>query len=122
MVFYRLKLMYTTLGRKVSVSVVEAFEKNVKPKELEETLRMEYRFLMYYICILYLYYFILITNRSKLLNPKWSELMIKQGSAGAYEISGRFTAMMYIILYECILYFFCLILLNIHMIYKLSCI
>jgi magnesium chelatase subunit H len=60
-------------GKAVSVSVVESFEKKVKPRELEETLRMEYR--------------------SKLLNPKWSEAMIKQGSAGAYEISGRMTAM-----------------------------
>jgi magnesium chelatase subunit H len=31
--------------------------------------------------------------RSKVLNPKWSEAMVKQGAAGAYEISGRMTAM-----------------------------
>jgi magnesium chelatase subunit H len=49
-------------GKKVSVSIVEAFEKNIKPKDLEETLRMEYR--------------------TKLLNPKWSDAMIKQGSSG----------------------------------------
>jgi cobalamin biosynthesis Mg chelatase CobN len=39
---------------KVAVSVVEAYEKNVKPKELDELLRMEYR--------------------TKLLNPKWCEV------------------------------------------------
>jgi magnesium chelatase subunit H len=57
----------------VGVSIVEAFSKTVKPRELEETLRLEYR--------------------TKLLNPKWAEAMAKQGAAGAYEISGRMTAM-----------------------------
>lgn len=42
-------------------------------KELEDLLRVEYR--------------------SKLLNPKWAEGMLKQGSGGAYEISGRMTAL-----------------------------
>ena len=28
---------------KVGVSVIEAFDKNVRPRELEETLRLEYR-------------------------------------------------------------------------------
>ena len=37
--------------KKVAVSVVETFEKKVNAKELEDTLRIEYR--------------------SKLLNPKW---------------------------------------------------
>lgn len=60
-------------GRRVAVTVVEAVQKKVRPRELEETLRMEYR--------------------SKFLNPKWSEAMVKQGAAGAYEISGRMTAM-----------------------------
>jgi cobalamin biosynthesis Mg chelatase CobN len=60
-------------GRRVGVSVIETFEKNVRPRELEETLRMEYR--------------------SKLLNPKWAEAMAGQGAGGAYEISGRMTAM-----------------------------
>ncbi len=60
-------------GRKVSVSVIESFEKDVKPRDLEETLRLEYR--------------------SKLLNPKWAEAMAAQGAGGAYEISGRMTAM-----------------------------
>jgi len=58
---------------KVGVSIIEAFEKTVRPKELEDTLRLEYR--------------------SKLLNPKWTEAMLKQGSSGAYEISGRMTAL-----------------------------
>jgi magnesium chelatase subunit H len=57
----------------VGVSIIEAFEKEVKPKELEETLRVEYR--------------------SKLLNPAWANAMAKQGAGGEYEISGRFTAM-----------------------------
>ena len=60
-------------GRRVAVSVIESFEKNVKPRDLEETLRLEYR--------------------SKLLNPKWAEAMAAQGAGGAYEISGRMTAM-----------------------------
>ena len=61
-------------GRRVGMSIVEAFEKSVKPRELEETLRMEYR--------------------SKLLNPKWAQAMAAQGAGGAYEISGRMTAML----------------------------
>ncbi|CAM9969609.1 unnamed protein product, partial [Discosporangium mesarthrocarpum] len=59
--------------RPVGVSVVEAYGKEVQPRELEATLRMEYR--------------------TKLLNPKWAEAMSKQGSGGAYEISQRMTAM-----------------------------
>jgi len=58
---------------RVSVSVIEATEKEVRPRELEEVLRAEYR--------------------TKLLNPKWSTAMLKQGSSGVYEISGRLTAM-----------------------------
>lgn len=46
----------------------------VRPRELEEVLRMEYR--------------------SKLLNPKWAEAMASQGSGGAFEISQRMTAML----------------------------
>jgi magnesium chelatase subunit H len=42
-------------------------------KDVEEVLRLEYR--------------------SKLLNPKWRDAMLKQGSGGAYEISQRMTAM-----------------------------
>lgn len=46
--------------RRVGVSVVEAYGKDVQPRELEATLRIEYR--------------------SKLLNPKWAEAMSKQAS------------------------------------------
>ena len=53
--------------------MIESFEREVKPRDLEETLRLEYR--------------------SKLLNPKWAEAMVAQGAGGAYEISGRMTAM-----------------------------
>ena len=60
--------------RRVGCSIVEAFEKDVKPRELEEVLRLEYR--------------------SKLLNPKWAEAMAAQGSGGAFEISQRMTAML----------------------------
>lgn len=45
----------------------------VKPKELDATLRMEYR--------------------TKLLNPKWAQAMAAQGSGGAFEISQRMTAL-----------------------------
>jgi magnesium chelatase subunit H len=31
--------------------------------------------------------------RTKLLNPKWAEAMVDQGSGGAYEISQRMTAL-----------------------------
>lgn len=49
--------------RSVGVSVVEAYGKEVNPRELDSTLRMEYR--------------------TKLLNPKWSEAMSKQASPRA---------------------------------------
>lgn len=42
-------------------------------RDVEQVLRLEYR--------------------SKLLNPKWRDAMLKQGSGGAYEISQRMTAM-----------------------------
>ncbi|CAM9821865.1 unnamed protein product [Ectocarpus sp. 6 AP-2014] len=60
-------------ARRVGVSIVEAYGKEVAPRELEATLRIEYR--------------------SKLLNPKWAEAMSNQGSGGAYEISQRMTAL-----------------------------
>lgn len=41
-------------GGKVGCSIVETFGKDVKPRELEEVLRLEYR--------------------SKLLNPKWAKV------------------------------------------------
>ncbi|CAN0000933.1 unnamed protein product, partial [Laminaria digitata] len=46
--------------RPVGVSVVETYGKEVEPRELEATLRIEYR--------------------SKLLNPKWAEAMSNQAS------------------------------------------
>jgi magnesium chelatase subunit H len=57
----------------VSISVIEAFGSSgdenapVPVKDVEEVLRLEYR--------------------SKLLNPKWRDSMLSQGSGGAYEIS-----------------------------------
>ena len=65
--------------RKVSLSVVEPFTNTVDEsapvpvRDVEDVLRLEYR--------------------SKLLNPKWTEAMLQQGSGGAYEVSQRFTAM-----------------------------
>jgi len=58
---------------KVACSIVETFSKEVKPRSLDETLRLEYR--------------------TKLLNPRWAESMASQGSGGAYEISQRMTAL-----------------------------
>ena len=63
-------------GNKCSVSIVEAFRDDAdgpQPKDLDDVLRLEYR--------------------SKLLNPRWAEAMLEQGSGGAYEVSSRFTAM-----------------------------
>jgi magnesium chelatase subunit H len=64
--------------KKVALSIVEAFsssddESPIPVRDVEDVLRVEYR--------------------SKLLNPKWTEAMLKQGSGGAYEVSQRFTAM-----------------------------
>eukprot|EP00879_Flechtneria_rotunda_P018633 GHRR01019554.1.p1 GENE.GHRR01019554.1~~GHRR01019554.1.p1 ORF type:complete len:338 (+),score=106.84 GHRR01019554.1:540-1553(+) len=61
-------------GKKVGCSIIEAYSKSVEPKELEEVLRLEYR--------------------SKLLNPKWAQAMVAQGSGGAYEVSTRMTALL----------------------------
>jgi magnesium chelatase subunit H len=57
--------------------VIEAFggpgnDSKVPVREVEDVLRLEYR--------------------SKLLNPKWRDAMLDQGSGGAYEISQRMTA------------------------------
>eukprot|EP00897_Mesotaenium_endlicherianum_P003366 jgi/Mesen1/3057/ME000018S02370 len=60
-------------GKKVACSVIETYGKDLTPRDLEATLRLEYR--------------------SKLLNPKWAEKMAAQGSGGAYEISQRMTAL-----------------------------
>jgi magnesium chelatase subunit H len=61
-------------GAKVTASFVESFSKDTTPRNLEELLRLEYR--------------------TKLLNPKWAEAMVAQGSGGAYEVSQRMTAML----------------------------
>ena len=42
------------------------YTQGVEPKELEDTLRLEYR--------------------SKLLNPAWANAMVAQGAGGAYEV------------------------------------
>ena len=60
-------------GQDVTASFVESFSQDTTPRKLEEVLRLEYR--------------------SKLLNPKWTEAMVEQGSGGAYEISQRLTAL-----------------------------
>jgi magnesium chelatase subunit H len=62
--------------KRVALSVIEAFgndEDNVPVRDVEDVLRMEYR--------------------SKLLNPKWRDAMLAQGSGGAFEVSQRMTAM-----------------------------
>merc|ERR1712176_1544785 len=59
---------------KVGCSIVECFGEETSPKELEDVLRLEYR--------------------SKLLNPKWADAMVSQGSGGAYEVSVRFTSLL----------------------------
>lgn len=60
-------------GKRVTASFVESFSRDTTPRRLEEVLRLEYR--------------------SKLLNPKWAEAMVNQGSGGAYEVSQRLTAL-----------------------------
>jgi len=60
-------------GAKVGCSIVETFSREVKPREIEDVIRMEYR--------------------SKLLNPKWADAMVASGSGGAFEVSQRMTAM-----------------------------
>ena len=60
-------------GKKVNASFVESFSKDTTPRKLTDLLRLEYR--------------------TKLLNPKWAEAMVEQGSGGAYEISQRMTAL-----------------------------
>jgi magnesium chelatase subunit H len=64
--------------KNVSISVIEAFTGSgdnapVPVRDVDDVLRMEYR--------------------SKLLNPKWRDAMLQQGSGGAYEVSQRMTAM-----------------------------
>jgi magnesium chelatase subunit H len=68
----------TGTKKKVTLSVVEAFSGSsddapIPVRDVEDVLRLEYR--------------------SKLLNPKWTNAMLSQGSGGAYEVSQRLTAM-----------------------------
>ena len=73
----------TKKRKKVALSVVEAFggpqhsagstNASIPVRDVDNVLRMEYR--------------------SKLLNPKWRDAMLGQGSGGCYEISSRMTAM-----------------------------
>ena len=69
----------TNKKKGVALSVVEAFGSpndtgsKIAVRNVEDVLRLEYR--------------------SKLLNPKWRDAMINQGSGGAYEVSQRMTAM-----------------------------
>lgn len=64
--------------KKVAMSVIEAFggaqddSSKIPVRDVEDVLRLEYR--------------------SKLLNPKWRDAMLEQGSGGAYEVSQRMTA------------------------------
>ena len=60
-------------GKKVKASFVESFSKDTTPRDLDDLLRMEYR--------------------TKLLNPKWAEAMVNQGSGGAFEVSQRMPAL-----------------------------
>ncbi|MCJ8283578.1 MAG: cobaltochelatase subunit CobN [Rivularia sp. ALOHA_DT_140] len=60
-------------GKKVKASFVESFSKDTTPRDLDDLLRIEYR--------------------TKLLNPKWAEAMVNQGSGGAFEVSQRMTAL-----------------------------
>lgn len=60
-------------GKKVKTSLVESFSQDTTPRDLDELLRIEYR--------------------TKLLNPKWAQAMVEQGSGGAYEVSQRMTAL-----------------------------
>lgn len=60
--------------RPVEALVLDTTQKEVRPRKLDSVLRMEYR--------------------TKLLNPKWAEAMVAQGSGGAFEVSQRMTALL----------------------------
>ncbi|CAE7812259.1 bchH, partial [Symbiodinium sp. CCMP2456] len=60
--------------KKVEALVVDTTQREVMPRKLDSVLRMEYR--------------------TKLLNPKWAEAMVSQGSGGAFEVSQRMTALL----------------------------
>ncbi len=61
-------------GHSVALSYVESFTAETKVQSLDQVLRVEYR--------------------TKLLNPKWYEGMLKHGHNGAAEIANRFTYML----------------------------
>lgn len=61
-------------GTSVALSYVESFTAETKVQNLDQVLRVEYR--------------------TKLLNPKWYEGMLKHGHNGAAEIAHRFTYML----------------------------
>ena len=66
-------------NEKVGASIVESFGAardggaGREPKDLEQVLRMELR--------------------TRLLNPKWAEKMLENGTGGAFEVSSRMTAL-----------------------------
>ncbi|PDW03164.1 magnesium chelatase subunit H [Candidatus Viridilinea mediisalina] len=61
-------------GKSVALNYVESFTAETKVQSLDQVLRVEYR--------------------TKLLNPKWYEGMLKHGHNGAAEIANRFTYML----------------------------
>ena len=63
-----------TKGGDIKLNYVESFTSDIKVDDAEKSLRIEYR--------------------SKLLNPKWFEGMLKHGHSGAGEISNRVTYML----------------------------
>ncbi|MEI8187184.1 MAG: magnesium chelatase subunit H [Chlorobiaceae bacterium] len=63
-----------TKGSDIKLNYVESFTSDIKVDDAEKSLRIEYR--------------------SKLLNPKWFEGMLKHGHSGAGEISNRVTYML----------------------------
>ena len=63
-----------TKGGDVKLNYVESFTSDIKVDDADKSLRIEYR--------------------SKLLNPKWFEGMLKHGHSGAGEISNRVTYML----------------------------
>ncbi|MDX2128506.1 MAG: cobaltochelatase subunit CobN [Chloroherpetonaceae bacterium] len=58
-------------GKKVSVSYIESYTSETNIQNLDSMIRME--------------------ARTKILNPKWYDTMLKNGRSGAAEISSRFT-------------------------------
>jgi magnesium chelatase subunit H len=60
-------------GQRVRAHFIESIGADATPRPLNDLLRMEYR--------------------TKLLNPKWTEAMVSQGSGGVYEVAQRLTAL-----------------------------